>query len=144
MGKHARCCVGGSSNDKRYPERFIKHSNVINKLTFHKFPANEETRKQWENSIGKGRILFEGEAPSKSFVCSNHFVDGKPTQSNPCPELFLTKTENESQSTPSKRRKPPLKRRSDENIEPTTINDINDNEQEQEILMSYSTSSTHE
>ena len=131
MGKHARCCVG-----ERYPSRFIKHSNVINKLTFHKFPVNEETRKQWENSIGK--------APSKSFVYSNYFVDGKPTRSNPCPELFLTKTENESQSTPSKRRKPPLKRRSDENIEPTTINDINDNEQEQGILMSYSTSSTHE
>ena len=59
MGKHARCCVGGCSNDKRYPDRFIKHSNAINKLTFHKFPANEETRKQWENSIGKEKTAAE-------------------------------------------------------------------------------------
>ena len=52
MDKNARCCVRGCDNDKRYPDRFVKHSNIVGQLCFHKFPTNEEMRKVWEYKIG--------------------------------------------------------------------------------------------
>ena len=39
MGRD-RCVIGVCDNDKRCPDRFIKHSNVKEKLTFHKLPAD--------------------------------------------------------------------------------------------------------
>ena len=39
-------------------------------------------------------------------MCSNHFIDGKPTQSNPDPTLFLTISTN-ALPTPSKKIPPP-------------------------------------
>ena len=80
--KAARCCVGGCDNDKRYPDRIVKHSNVVGKLRFHNFPANEESKCAWVQKISKGRVMLETENLDNYFVCSNHFVDGKPTTSN--------------------------------------------------------------
>ena len=53
---------------------------------FHKIPVNEERWKAWIHAVSKGREAFD---PPKNFkVCSNHFIDGKPTQTNPDPTLF--------------------------------------------------------
>ena len=105
---HDRCVVGICDNDKRYPERFIKHSHVTGKLVFHKLPADLEKRQAWINAVAKGRKDFH--VPKHLFVCSNHFIAGKPTKNNPNPTLFLTVTMN-IQGTPQKKvlRPPPKK-----------------------------------
>ena len=86
----------------------IIHSNVTSgKLVFHKIPVNEERRKAWIHAVSKGRAAFD---PPKNFkVCSNHFIDGKPTHSNPDPTLFLTISTN-TLPTPNKKRPPPKPR----------------------------------
>ena len=91
MGRD-RCVIGVCDNDKRYPGRFIKHSNVTEKLTFHKLPADPRKREAWIHAVRKGRKDFV--VPKNFFVCSNHFVDGKATKNNPFPTLFLTVTMN--------------------------------------------------
>ena len=49
-----------------------------------------------ECSDFKGRADFNpGEY---TYVCSNHFADGKPTTANPNPTLFLTISDNRKQS----------------------------------------------
>ena len=48
-----------------------------------------EQRERWKQLVGRqdGRRLW---SPSKdSRVCSNHFVDGKPTLENPLPTINL-------------------------------------------------------
>ena len=92
-----RYVVGCYDNDKRYPDRMIIHSNVTSgKLVFHKIPVNEERRKAWIHAVSKGREAFD---PPKNFkVCSNHFMDGKPTHSNPDLTLFLTISTNTVQN----------------------------------------------
>ena len=77
------------------------------KLVFHQIPVNEERRKAWIHAVSKGREAFD---PPKNFkVCSNHFIDGKPIQSNPDPTLFLTISTN-TLPTPYKKRPPPKPR----------------------------------
>ena len=83
-----------ADNDKRYMECFMKHSNVTGKLNFHKLPADPARRAAWICQV----------------LCSNHFIDGKPTKENPDPTLLLTATMN-CQVTPQKIvRSPPRKR----------------------------------
>ena len=108
MGKHDRCVVGSCDNDKRFPEKYVIHSNVKEKLVMHKFPSDPEKRTAWTNQILKGRKDF---MPGKySYVCSIHFIDGKPTQENPVPTLFLTATMNCAETPKKKSREPPRKR----------------------------------
>lgn len=79
MGKHDRCCVGCCDNDKRYPDRYIIHSNVKErKLVFHKFPVDPNVRKQWTKQVLRGRKDWS--PGNYTYVCSNHFIDGKPTK----------------------------------------------------------------
>ena len=108
MGKHDRCCVGVCDNDERFPETFISHSNVKGKLVMHKFPVDPQNRAAWTHQISKGRKDF---APGTcTYVCSNHFVDGKPTTENPTPTLFLTVTMN-CAATPTKKSRPMPRKR---------------------------------
>ena len=101
---HDRCVVGVCNNDKRYPERLEVHSNVTSgNISFHKLPAHLERRRAWIHAVEKGRKDFV--VPKHFKVCSNHFVDGKPTPNNPDPTLFLTVTMN-VQGTPVKRQDP--------------------------------------
>ena len=103
-----RCVAGCCGNDKMYPDRMITHSNITSgKLIFHKIPVNEEERKTWIHVISKAREAFDH--PKNLKVCSNHFIDGKPTQSNPDPTLFLTISTN-TLPTPNKERPPPKPR----------------------------------
>ena len=109
MEKHDQCCVGICNNDKRYPEKYEIHSNVVEgKLTMHRFPTDPDKRKIWTNAVSKGRKGFE--PGNYSYVCSNHFVEGKPTIQNPHPMLFLTIMQNNA-ATPQKKSRPcPRKR----------------------------------
>ena len=95
-----RCWVAGCNNDQRYPKQLIIKSHVIERLTWHYFPTDEEKRKRWAEMVSKGRENFNPGVAT--FVCSNHFLDRKPTMNHPCPALFLTVRD----------RKPPAKRKS--------------------------------
>ena len=53
--------------------------------------------------MSKGRKDFT--APKNFHVCSNHFLDGKPTKENLFPTLFLTPS-TETMETPTKRKRP--------------------------------------
>lgn len=50
-----------------------------------RFPNDGERRKQWIRKIK--RANWKPSAYSR--VCSKHFIDGRPTEANPCPELEL-------------------------------------------------------
>jgi hypothetical protein len=90
MGAGDKCCVGGCDNDRRYPGKYHVHSHV-QKLGFHKPSNSEDAIKAWCIQVQKGRKDFKiGKSRESVIVCSNHFVDGKPTRSNPIPTLFLT------------------------------------------------------
>ena len=103
MGKQDRCCVGGCDNDNRYPEKMEKRSHV-KELLLHKFTTVSWKRVEWIKLISKGRENF---APGThgTFVCSNHFPDGKPTIENPHPTLYLKPSEHTLKSPVKKRRK---------------------------------------
>ena len=108
MGKH-RCVVGVCNNDKRYPLRYEIHSNVTDgNLKFHKIPVDPVKRAAWIHFVSKGRKDFV--PPNNFYVCSNHFIDGKPTKENHNPILFLTPSMN-VQGTPRKKNRPPPKKR---------------------------------
>ena len=103
-----RCAVGCCDNDKRYPDRMIIHSNVASrKLIFHEIPVNEERRKAWIHAVSQGREACH--TPKNFKVCSDHFINRKPTQSNPDPTLFLIISAN-ILSTTNKKRPPPKPR----------------------------------
>jgi hypothetical protein len=46
-------------------------------------PSKECIRLEWN------KVLIRKELPKKVFVCSEHFIDGKPTDRNPYPKLKL-------------------------------------------------------
>ena len=82
-----RCCVAPCDNDRRYPDRNMIFSHVSH-LQWHRFPANELKRKMWIKCAERGRANF---CPgNETTVCSNHFIDGKPTTRNPFPMLYKT------------------------------------------------------
>ena len=57
-------------------------------LQWHRFSANEFKRKMWIKCVERGRANF---CPgNETTVCSNHFIDGKPTTRNPFPTLYKT------------------------------------------------------
>ena len=45
-------------------------------------------KKKWASLVAKGRCEFV--LTDNSRTCSNHFLDGKPTNKNPNPVLYLT------------------------------------------------------
>ena len=105
MGGGDKCCVGGCNNDRRYPDRYVIRSHV-NKLGFHKPSKSEDVIRSWCIQVQKGRKEFKiGKSRESVIVCSNHFVDGKPTRNNPIPTLFLTPFEHSKAKSPHKRRK---------------------------------------
>ncbi|VDI47584.1 Hypothetical predicted protein [Mytilus galloprovincialis] len=58
-------------------------------------PANETKRFQWIKALNRKTL------PKQVFVCSNHFLDGAPTEQNPFPKLNLG---YECQTTPGRRK----------------------------------------
>ena len=103
---HGHRCVGGCNNDQRYPDK-LDVKNHVEKLTWHRVPRDEDKRNAWKKTVSKGR---EGFTPgNETFVCSNHFVDGKPSNPNPYPTLYLT--EREQREPQFKQRKAPQNRK---------------------------------
>ena len=100
MGKHDRCCVGGCDNDKRYLHLCVKRRHVEGDLIWHRFPKDPKKFEIWRKNIKRGLEFFN--PGHETFVCSNHFVDGKPTMNNPHPTLFLQPSDKQRRS-PQKR-----------------------------------------
>lgn len=101
MGKHDRCCIGSCNNDKRYPDLVVKRGHVA-VLKWHRFAAVPTKRLQWIKLVSHGRKNL---TPGKwIYICSNHFIDGKPTNEHPNPTLFLNPSAQVC-SSPVKRRK---------------------------------------
>ena len=56
-----------------------------------RFPRNKIDRKRWIQICKKRdpKHPFKYLEPKGHFLCSHHFVDKKPTQTNPDPTIFL-------------------------------------------------------
>ena len=81
--------MAGCDNDDRYPQMYVLPSHV-SELRFHYFPSGEKKQKIWEiwvEYVSRGLIGFE--ATDNTTVCSNYFIDGKPTKRNTNPTLYL-------------------------------------------------------
>ena len=95
------------NNDKRYPQDYVKHGNAKEDITMHALPKDGTVRKIWVQQILKGRkdLKSEKDIPNNCFVCSNHFLDGRPTKSNPSPSLLTVSTN--TAPAPKYRKSPP-------------------------------------
>ena len=82
MGGGDRCGVAGCKNDRRQLRKVMKRSHVQT-LKWFGVANNEAKRRQWQKQLQKGRQTKDAETKwtmgSNVVVCSNHFVDGKPT-----------------------------------------------------------------
>ena len=96
MGENSWCVIGVCNNDKRYPQHYVKQSNVKGDTIIHALPKDETVRKTWVQQILKGIKDFQSEKDIRNsfFVCLNHFFDGRPTKSNPSTSFFLTVSTN--------------------------------------------------
>ena len=86
MPKHDHCCVDSCSNTRSRTQLIKKRSHVYSMQWFQ--PYSIKKRAIWEAQIRKGRVDFVFGPGMR--VCSNHFVDSRPTVSNPYPTLYLT------------------------------------------------------
>ena len=58
-----------------------------------------KTKLSWLDKTNKGGMIEVSlENKTHFYVCSNHFVDGKPTTENPIPSLFLMLAENQNRA----------------------------------------------
>ena len=115
MPNNARCAVGYCDNDKRYPDYIVKRSHV-EQLTFHKWPTDKKLAEIWRKQVAKSRSDSFNPAPGAkgTYVCSNHFPQGKRTPSNPetdYPSVFMTVSEHLKSNTPKKRKRNRLQER---------------------------------
>ncbi|KAK7117021.1 hypothetical protein R3I94_022537 [Phoxinus phoxinus] len=86
-----RCSYGSCNTDSRYPER-------LGNVQFHPFPKparNLEKCMKWIGLCGRGHQLSLDKLSNHStakhiYVCSKHFVDGRPTPAHPDPLPALT------------------------------------------------------
>jgi hypothetical protein len=49
----------------------------------HTMPSKESMRLQWANTLNRKSL------PKQVFACSEHFLDGKPTERNPIPVILF-------------------------------------------------------
>ena len=83
---------------------------VFEKLKWHRFPTKDEDRKKkWASLVAKGRCEFV--PTDNSRICSNHFPDGKPTNKNPNPVLYLTLDDYRRPKQINMRESPSIKRK---------------------------------
>uniref|UniRef100_A0A671YJ76 THAP-type domain-containing protein n=1 Tax=Sparus aurata TaxID=8175 RepID=A0A671YJ76_SPAAU len=105
MSSGTTCAVVGCHNNSRKRKDFSETSCVEHEqlrqtclcpapYALHAIPRKEERRLAWLVAL---RLKYP---PKRVFVCSFHFVDKKPTELHPDPELYL-----------GYNRPPPLKRR---------------------------------
>ena len=85
----------------------LLESGALDEFKFRYFPKpniKPEEFAMWEKQVGKGRKNFKGSA--HQVVCSNYFVNGKPTYDHPYPTEFLTQSDIDFKKFPSKRSRP--------------------------------------
>ena len=105
MPDNARCAVAFyCDNDKRYPDYIVKRSH------------DKTLAEIWRKQVAKSRSdSFNPALGTKgTYVCSNHFPQGKRTPSNPetdYPSVFMTVSEHLKSSTPKKRKRNQLQER---------------------------------
>ena len=83
--KWYHCAAEGCTSDDRKRSKYPYMQNV----TFFPFPTakkNQKLRQKWLQLLRRDERFFEPNA--KQRVCSLHFVEGKPTEKHPYPELF--------------------------------------------------------
>lgn len=91
------CSVFGCNNSQRknyrwneevcsiHPNQKHRDCPCLVPFRLHVFPTCVKKRKEWLDKINR-----KGFNPmKKSVVCSIHFIDGRPTQQNPLPQLLL-------------------------------------------------------
>ena len=108
MPKHARCAVGFCNNDKRYPDLAYIRSHVEN-FTYHKWPVDPKLAEIWRKQVAKtrGDVFNPLPGASGTFVCSNHFPQGRRTPENPktdFPSIFMTVSDYLQKRSPKKRK----------------------------------------
>ena len=91
MVRKDSCCVEICNNDRSYPDK-LEIKSQVQILKWHRFPKDKAKRKWWQTLVNKGRENFV--ASDESRICSNHFVDGKPTGKHSNPTLLLTIHDN--------------------------------------------------
>ncbi|KAI4876934.1 hypothetical protein NFI96_030243 [Prochilodus magdalenae] len=80
MGK--RCCWGACDSDTTYPER----TEGVLFVPFPKPKRNAEKCQLWIKLCGRPHsVLNISNITRDTYVCSKHFVDGKPTAEHPHP-----------------------------------------------------------
>ncbi|XP_036445991.1 uncharacterized protein LOC118821470 isoform X2 [Colossoma macropomum] len=77
-----RCCWGTCDSTTRYPERL----DGVFFVPFPKPPKNVEKCKLWIKLCGRPHSLLNiSNITRDTYICSKHFVDGKPTAEHPHP-----------------------------------------------------------
>ena len=59
----------------------------------HTMPSNESMRLQWANTLNRKSLS------KQVFACSEHFLDGKPTERNPIPVILFLHLQDIKQNT---------------------------------------------
>ena len=70
MPLHSRCVVGICDNDKRFPNKMVKHSYVQGDIKIHKLPVNNQIKRAWIAQVSKERKDFQ---PPKFFLFVKSF-----------------------------------------------------------------------
>ena len=107
MGINDRCAVGACSNARKYPEKYIIKPHIAGfdcnpSLRFWKC-TDPNLYKKWTEACKRKQGTFK--LGKNNFICSNHFVLGRPTVPDPVPTLFL-----KGYADDNKKRKPPKER----------------------------------
>ncbi|XP_021377683.1 uncharacterized protein LOC110465879 [Mizuhopecten yessoensis] len=91
-GGEACAVVGCSHNRKKYMfgKRRCARVGIIHEdcpccvpYSLHKLPSDEEVKREWVAA------LHRKDLPKNVCVCSQHFIDGRPTEQNPAPKINL-------------------------------------------------------
>lgn len=94
MSSGSTCAVSGCYNNSKKLKGFqenicIEHQKIRNECpcpapyALHCMPAKEERKQAWLAALKLKN------PPKRVYVCSFHFVDKKPTELHPDPELYL-------------------------------------------------------
>lgn len=94
-GSGEMCAVKSCSNSRKSLYKWDnskcdEHDGILKKdcacirpFKLHYLPKNPEIRRAWISALNRK------DPPKNIVICSNHFIDGKPTPQNPVPQLHL-------------------------------------------------------
>ena len=105
-GGGSTCAVNGCTNNRRklsiWKESICDIHNIVHDecdclipFKFHVMPSKTPAKLEWIKALNRQSL------PKQVFVCSEHFIDGRPTDRNPYPKL---KMGYECKKTPGRRK----------------------------------------